>query len=1406
MSSWNPDRLSQFDLTQPVQQTQYAESPEIGVRSAAAVEGTRLVVEEQQAKSPAQVTQPAFGISPWSPWSQDQFIGLFNAEKKMARSNSSKRKIGNGKSTLVARKKKPSSSSKQAPKLPPAAAVMPTANGSPPMPPLRAGVDNRRGVCEVMGNEKCPYPNLENYRHKCSSCGLYVHAIAPCTGAQTSDGALICSLCVAVEERSSDGEESEDGKLSPDMLAASKASENVESDDEEDDDDEDETQLAATSQRVPAAAPRQDIQQRASRAEEVSQLLNGTQQKERQKRGKNFTPEEDECLSQAWVSTTMDSRNGSDQRQSDFNKKLYSNFQDLVEDLNGDADPPCPPLPMDRKQKSVVARFGTIKQSTFPVALITFWKSIGKRQRDNSREIKVTMDLSQRSSSGDKTGGSSPNKFSGPSSSAAQAASSLALLLQEDILLADYNLHVSGKTEEVAFAYSAALLQNEEAGHVTQKATDALAEVQRKLALVESLAERVSRTSPAAVAAPLLRLHGYEAHQEEEKDPAGTSNATTLTTIRERGERIKRQGEVLDGVARRVETSLKRGMKRMETVTSRLSRVLALSATLKMILRVKFESSKLDGYDLEDSRDLTRAAASVAVIEDLLSRPELNGTQPIQAVEDLRPSIVRTASAVRAAAAKLLESHNRSAAVSTSSVVLQLGTTLQVYYHLGELPQAAWSAVDHAIASVQKVTSAFFSAKNITSITDDATSEAKRLAGSKFSDAQGQRMLKKQLKDYRAAAASKWATGITDAALRVWNLHRVLCRKTDPAQRLVYVDVVSQAEIPDQYKRSNKNNSSFIIFSAFWEKMCEVLASRLMETLEQDSQKLAADTAALYPAARTASLEMMGFLSDTMQSGVGTVALDDGSSSSPSGILGGSVGLDDQFIGWSSQNNTQVAEAAGLGMDSADSWTRTDRNPSVPDEKVVSSASALSLSVILQSPEWKLLEGSKASQGGLYPLQSAFQEESMKRLCAPLQFMFPENIALDETGMEAATLPMLPSKYDVQRFDTIVREELSTADKREGGGDLSAIKMIAGSICEMVRLFCKQAQNAVCSPPDSACLTPEGSTTTTMQHDVKVTKILYTLTTYLRQTPEKVFIAPYKPATSPQHEEAARICQSALMPAINTLDQMVKTILSPLIRALNQRVASMIARIHAGAYHDESQSSSPDAENLSFVQKHLSKTFDAIAANQLAKLPPDYGATVASAVAAFSMYTFVSNVALIRPLSTAGRLAVVQDLADFELILDQFVVKCGSSLSLGKIEGGKPYSELRAVRMMLFWNGLENKENQASAIAKTMLRESWIKDVRTSTVCHYLFSYAPSLLSSPHHSKRMREEEYVGTMVGLDAGTEEGEAKAWMAIMACCDAYQQRESVERGGSDGDPRVASILMTLGPELLRGSRRH
>lgn len=697
-------------------------------------------------------------------------------------------------------------------------------------------------------------------------------------------------------------------------------------------------------------------------------------------------------------------------------------------------------------------------------------------------------------------------------SSAVAAAATLQLLLREDRLLQQHEVHESSHSEEAAFSYAAALLQQDDsfsngaskrpAQNAQARATDAYAEVDRKLALVESLAERVSRTSPAAVAGPLMRLHGYTLQVEvESADEAALSTLTsaTLSSTRERCHRLNRQGEVLEGVARRVETSLQRGLKRMETATSRLSRVLDLSATLKMILRLQFESSKLQGYDWDDLRDLTRAAASVAVLEDLLARPEFHTKPPIAVVEVMRPDAQRAAAAVRKAAAELLAQHQER---TSGGGVVQLGATLQVYFYLGELPQAAWSAVTRALDAAKDVSFHLFSASIIQKLTEKATADAKAAVGVKHKPGETERVLKKKLRELRAEAASRWAAGIADAAMRVWNLHRVLCRKSDPTTRQLFVDVVSSSPIPKQFVKHHRQKE-FSIFSIFWDRLCYNLGERLTEVLEHEQGKLASDVAGMYPSIRAAALDMLGSLYDTMQaSGSGGFSLDDPnatSSSSSLGILGGSAGLDDSFLKWSTtsaslEKDDPSTSFPPLGASSADTWTRADTAASDEDgtsaTEFSSSTTTSSLSSIFQSTEWKTLQGSGES-GGLCPLQKAFVRASIVRLCAPLQYMFPPGVAVDEEGAPMTVLPTLPSKYDLQKLDVIIRQELSLADPREGGGELSMTSMIAETIVDMVKRFCEQATGAISGVGEDGCLDPDfGTATEAISHDLNVTSVM----------------------------------------------------------------------------------------------------------------------------------------------------------------------------------------------------------------------------------------------------------------------------------------------------------------------------
>lgn len=490
---------------------------------------------------------------------------------------------------------------------------------------------------------------------------------------------------------------------------------------------------------------------------------------------------------------------------------------------------------------------------------------------------------------------------------------------------------------------------------------------------------------------------------------------------------------------------------------------------------------------------------------------------------------------------------------------------------------------------------------------------------------------------------------------------------------------------------------------------------------------------------------------------------------------------------------------------SADSWTvlgDTGDSDGLPSS--VTGVATTSMSVVFHSPEWLTLQGNNSSSMGLYRMQLAFLDESRERLFAPLEYMFGENVTVDDVGNTIAHLPMLPSKYDIQRINTIIRQELAIADPREGGGELSAATMIAEIVVQMIIQFCSQAENAVSNVGEDGCLASDGSPTDSLVHDMKVAKIMYYMSDCLQNAPEKVFLEPYRPALTPQLEEVSSIAVKALLPARKEIDSMVNNcILRPLCRALNRYVAKTMGRMHQeGAYLYQNGVDQPDGNASSFVQKHISVLFENISETILQKLPPPYSIVVGSAVSIFSVYTFLSNAFLIRPIGEDAKLQLTQDLADFELVIDQFMTRAGgnvSSKTISNIGNGKPYNELRAVRQLLFWTGLEDQSKKGVTIAKNLMRQVWIRNIRPSTICHYLISFAPDLLTSPHHWKRMRVDDYVGTLVSLDGDIDEGETLDWMTTMACCDSYKQRESAQSAfvGSNceelnGDSRVADIL--------------
>jgi hypothetical protein len=222
--------------------------------------------------------------------------------------------------------------------------------------PNGSGVISTIGACAAMG-AFCHNKQLENARHYCSSCGKGMHIVGACCGRyDLNSDSQICGMCVYGGDNEGYSKAAATSKkMSRDMLLDSDSAEEAEFEDVEEEVESEESprasepmpllpgQKAAVAARLkktppPAAAP------------VVAPAV--------KKRGPNFSPEEDTFITRAWCS-----RKGSDQRQQDFNKTLFSNFVTLVDEYNDQVRNEFMINLTFRNQKGIIDRCAKIKKA-----------------------------------------------------------------------------------------------------------------------------------------------------------------------------------------------------------------------------------------------------------------------------------------------------------------------------------------------------------------------------------------------------------------------------------------------------------------------------------------------------------------------------------------------------------------------------------------------------------------------------------------------------------------------------------------------------------------------------------------------------------------------------------------------------------------------------------------------------------------------------------------------------------------------------------------------------------------------------------------------------------------------------------------------------------------------------------
>ena len=620
--------------------------------------------------------------------------------------------------------------------------------------------------------------------------------------------------------------------------------------------------------------------------------------------------------------------------------------------------------------------------------------------------------------------------------------------------------------EAASFAYAAALLTPTSSSNMENTAINeteirdrarlALAEVDRKLTLIISLAERVSRERPEDVAGPLLKLHGFglnlENHsgnnmvqQEEDKCGDGVDDdededeeegiivdgdnsqakikvaknqvktqtvspptTYTLATTQTKCQRLSRQASILADVASRATSALERNHHRAVRASSKLERVLQISDCLKRAMRLRFEGRKWGDYGTnsngintnmgltttDDPRLLARAASGASTMMSLLKDhddefpSEEHGF--IQVVEQCRPNTHRVAKAVRDAAGSLLLLDSSCKSSSASSGITKttanttkgiidttrLAATLQVYFHLGELPNATWDFVERRGLNVaNEAGKDLWGSHGLDVLLNDMeqyNDDVNKIRTSGESGNSSGLKVNQTLLEKRATRSRQWANhGFLSAAKAVWNLQKILTRKSDALTRSKFLNVVNASPIPTKFKEAemilneraarrkgssggggklSKNNEITIarpsLFALFWNQYCLELGTQVSELIrvakeevegEQDEDGGIMIVAALYPSVRAAALDALGVLRDLVRAGGadgGSLESGGGWGSSGSNTItnsnsGDGGGIDHHF------SSSSPGILGGISSDvpsdiPADTWTLPDSGTMIP--------------------------------------------------------------------------------------------------------------------------------------------------------------------------------------------------------------------------------------------------------------------------------------------------------------------------------------------------------------------------------------------------------------------------------------------------------------------------------------------
>jgi len=242
--------------------------------------------------------------------------------------------------------------------------------------------------------------------------------------------------------------------------------------------------------------------------------------------------------------------------------------------------------------------------------------------------------------------------------------------------------------------------------------------------------------------------------------------------------------------------------------------------------------------------------------------------------------------------------------------------------------------------------------------------------------------------------------------------------------------------------------------------------------------------------------------------------------------------------------------------------------------------------------------------------------------------------------------------------------------------------------------------------------------------------------------------------------------------------------ITPLFKAIVEKLESYILQIHDQSFASEDNVGDDCSMYMEEVQKlivHFQREFlSKLLPGSLSAAGPVGGqsipASLARRMASRVLLFWVRHAAMVRPLSESGKLQLIHDISELELVVGQ---------TLFPVEQlGSPYRALRAFRPLLFLKTSEFASNPL------------LQELPPSVILHHLYSQAPEELESPMRQSKLSPQQY---SLWLDS---QGEEQAWKGIKVTLDEYAAKVKA-RGDKEFSP-IYLLMLQLGTLLIEGGQ--